>query len=227
VPDPAVPKHLPASVDIEVRDLGFSYAQSAPVLEHVNIEVAGGSSVAIAGESGAGKSTLVSLLLRLRQPATGTIAIGGADVREFHGDDVRSLFSVVPQQVYLFNGTVRDNLAVASAEATDEEIETACRIAQIHDTIAALPQGYASVIGEDGGLLSGGERQRLAIARALLKDAPVMIFDEATANLDEATESRLLDALASALAERTQIWISHRPSVLRRADRLVELPPPA
>jgi thiol reductant ABC exporter CydC subunit len=226
VPDPLAPQPLPSTAGIRIRDLGFAYPDSAPVLEHLNLDVPAGRSLSIAGASGSGKSTLVSLLLRLREPTTGSIELGGADTRELRATDVRRAFSVVPQQVYLFSGTVRDNLAVADAEASDAELEAACRTAQVHDEIAALPQGYATVIGENGALLSGGERQRLAIARALLKDAPVIVFDEATSSLDEATETRLLDALALALAGRTQIWISHRRSVLARTDVHVELASP-
>lgn len=224
-PAPAVTPGTPPA--IEIRGLRFAYGDDPPVLDGLDLAIPAGGSVALTGASGAGKTTLISLLLRFREPAGGTIAVGGVDTRTCAADDVRALIGVVPQDVHLFNGTIRDNLAVAKADATDEEMEAACRIAQLHETIAAFPDGYATVTGEGGALLSGGERQRLAIARAILKDAPILVLDEATANLDADTEARVMDALGPWMAGRTTLIVSHRPAVLARADRIVELPAPA
>ncbi len=222
--DPAEPAPPPAHPGLEIRGLRFRYGAGEPwVLDGLDLDVPAGGSVALVGPSGAGKSTLVDLLLRFRDYGEGEIRIGGRDLHAYRAADVRRLLGVVSQQVHLFNATVRDNLAVARAEATDAEMEAACRIAQLHETILALPDGYETRIGEDGVRLSGGERQRLAIARAILKGAPILVLDEATANLDVATESRLFDALAPFLAGRTTVVISHRATVAGRVDRVLML----
>jgi ABC-type multidrug transport system fused ATPase/permease subunit len=224
VADPPEPAPGPVTHDLEIRGLRFRYDPAEPyVLDGLDLAIPAGGSLALVGPSGAGKSTLVDLLLRFREYREGEIRIGGRDLHAYRADDVRRAFGVVSQQVHLFNATVRDNLAVADADATDEEMEAACRIAQLHDTILALPDGYETRIGEDGVRLSGGERQRLAIARAILKDAPILVLDEATANLDVATESRLLDSLAPFMAGRTTLVISHRATVAGRVDRVVAL----
>ncbi len=227
VREPNVPADLPATYDIVIRDLGFRYApDEPPVLDGLDLVIPSGGSLGLVGPSGAGKSTLVELLLRFREPGCGSILLGGRDIREYASDDVRSLMGVVPQQVHLFNATIRDNLAVADAEATDEAMEDACRMAQLHDFVMSLPDGYDTRVGDDGLLLSGGERQRLAIARAVLKAAPILILDEATANLDLGTEERLMDALAPFMATRTTLIISHRAEVAARADMVVMIEPP-
>ena len=165
----------------------------------------------------------MDLLLRFRAYDEGEIRIGGREIRTCRADDVRRMLGVVSQQVHLFNVSVRDNLAVANPDATDAEIEAACRMAQVHEAIVALPEGYETLVGEDGVRLSGGERQRLAVARAILKGAPILVLDEATANLDVLTERRLLDSLAPFLAGRTTLVISHRPSVAEHVDRVILL----
>ncbi len=214
----------PASPGIEVHDLSFRYAPDEPlVLDGLSLSVPPGGSLAIVGPSGSGKSTLVSLLARFWEFGDGEIRIGGRPIREMAGDDVRTLLGVVPQDVHLFNATIRDNLAVADPDVTDESIVAACRMAQVHEAIVALPAGYATRVGENGLLLSGGERQRLAIARAIIKDAPILILDEATANLDVATERRLMASLAPFIAGRTTIVISHRASVAAGMDRTIRL----
>ena len=224
VVDPSDPAPLPATHDLEIRGLRFRYGPTEPwVLDGLDLSIPAGSSLALVGPSGAGKSTLVDLLLRFWEYQEGAIRIGGRDIREYRADDVRAMLGVVSQHVHLFNATVRDNLAVADADATDDEIEAACRMAQLHDAIVALPEGYETRIGEDGVRLSGGERQRLAIARAIVKNAPMLILDEATANLDVATESRLFDALGPFMAGRTTLVISHRRTVAGRVDRMVVL----
>jgi len=220
--DPPVPAALPTSHEIEVRGLRFRYGIDEPyVLDGLDLTVRDGGSVALVGPSGSGKSTLVSLLLRFWDYREGEIRIGGRDLHDYRVEDVRRMLGVVSQQVHLFNATIRDNLAVADADATDERMEAACRMAQLHDTIVALPDGYQTRIGENGVRLSGGERQRLAIARAILKDAPILVLDEATANLDVLTERRLLESIAPFMAGRTTLVISHRETVAERVDGVV------
>jgi thiol reductant ABC exporter CydC subunit len=217
VDQPGVPGAAPG---IEIRGLRFRYAHDEPVVvDGLDLSVASGTSLAIVGPSGSGKSTLVNLLLRFWEYDEGEIRIGGRDLRDYRVEDVRRLLGVVPQDVHLFDATIRDNLAVADADVTDERIEEACRMAQVHAFIQTLPAGYETRVGENGVLLSGGERQRLAIARAIIKDAPILILDEATANLDVATEAALLESLAPFMAGRTTIVISHRASVAARTDR--------
>ena len=183
--------------------------------------VPAGTSLAILGPSGAGKSTLVNLLLRFWEYAEGEIRVGGRELRELAADDARRLFGVVSQQVHLFDASLRDNLALADPDVTDEQVERVCRAVQLHDFVQALPQGYRTMVGENGVRLSGGERQRLAIARAMIRDAPILVLDEATANLDALTEQRLMDAIAPFMAGRTTLLISHRPALARLADAAV------
>jgi thiol reductant ABC exporter CydC subunit len=226
VAEPAgvVPARLLPDHSIEIRDLRFRYApEELWVLDGLDLTIPAGGSLALIGPSGSGKSTLVSLLVRFWDYEAGSIRIGGRELRAIPIDDVRAMLGVVPQQVHLFNATIRDNLAVADAEATDEQIEAACRMAQVHDFIETLPAGYDTRVGENGLLLSGGERQRLAIARAILKDAPILVLDEATANLDVLTERDLMASLAPFMAGRTTLLISHRASVSALMDRTVRL----
>ena len=222
--DRARPPAPATAPGIEIRGLRFRYGPDEPfVIDGLDLSVAPGTSLAIVGPSGSGKSTIVNLLLRFWEYHEGEIRIGGRDIRDERAEDVRRLLGVVPQDVHLFDATIRDNLAVADADVTDERIEEACRLAQVHAFIETLPQGYETRVGENGVLLSGGERQRLAIARAIIKDAPILILDEATANLDVETEAALLDSLAPFMAGRTTIVISHRMSVAARTDRQLVL----
>ena len=227
VEDPRQPAAIPTpgpGLSIEFRDVRFRYGADEPfVLDGCTLEVPAGTSLAILGPSGSGKTTLVNLLGRFWDPVAGEVGINGVDVRDLRAEDVRSLLTVVEQDVHLFDATIRDNLAVADADVTDERIEAACRLAGIHDAIAAMPAGYETWIGEGGLLLSAGERQRLAIARALIKDAPIVVLDEATANLDVATERALLASLRAHLAGRTVLAITHREAVAAAMDRTVRL----
>ncbi len=206
-------------LSIEVRDLRFRYAPDQPlVLDGVSFSVPAGGRVAIVGPNGSGKSSLVNLLLRFWDYEAGTIRIGGQDLRALPADDARRLLAVVPQHTHLFNATIRDNLYLAAPEASDEDLIAACQQAQLHDFILSLPQGYDTVVGENGLLFSGGERQRLAIARAILKDAPIFILDEATSQLDALTEQRLLQSLAGFMDRRTTLLITHRRVGLEFAE---------
>ena len=218
-PPPVIADHA-----IEFRNVRFRYGPDEPyVLDGCSFVVPSGASLAVVGPSGVGKSTLVNLLLRFWDYDEGEILIGGHELHELHADDVRRMLGVVAQDVHLFNATIRDNLALADADVTDEAIVAACRQARIHDAIAALPDGYATRIGQDGLLLSGGERQRLAIARAIIKDAPILILDEATANLDVETERDVLAALAPFMAGRTTLVVSHRASVAASTERTLAM----
>jgi thiol reductant ABC exporter CydC subunit len=209
---------------LEIQGLRFRYAPGEPwVFDGLNLCIPAGGSIAIAGPNGSGKSTLVNLLLRFWDYAEGSIRVDGVELREVPADAARALFGVVPQHTYLFNATIRDNLHLADPDATDEELVEACRLAQVHEFILGLPQGYATLVGENGVRLSGGERQRLSIARAILKAAPVLILDEATSQLDPLTEAALLVSLQPFLAGRTTIIISHRRSMLALGENMVEL----
>ncbi|MFV2110233.1 ABC transporter ATP-binding protein [Micromonospora sp. LOL_015] len=207
---------------LEFRDLRFCYpTRRAPALDGFNLAIAPGERVAIVGRSGAGKSTMIGLLMRYFDADAGSIHIDGRDIREFPLANLRSLIGVVAQDTYLFHGTVRENLLLAKPDATDEEIRRAVTAAQAANFIARLPQGFETVVGERGLKLSGGERQRIAIARALLKDAPVLVLDEPTSSIDAANEAEITQALGDLTRGRTTVIIAHRLSTVRDADRIV------
>ena len=224
VTDPAEPVPLPEAHALEVEGLSFRFGPDEPwVLRDLDLQVGEGERVAFVGPSGSGKSTLVSLLLRFWDYDDGTIRIGGRELHELDQEALREQLSVVPQDVHLFNATIEDNLLVADAHATLEDLDRACAVAQLDGFIKTLPDGYDTVVGEDGLLLSGGERRRLAIARAVLKDAPVVVLDEATADLDSTTEAALWSAMDPWLAGKTVLVISHRPTIGEHVDRVVGL----
>ncbi len=224
VVDPIDTAKIPQDLSIEMHDVSFSYdAGSVPALDRVSFEVHPGQRIGIIGHSGSGKSTIVNLLLRFWEYRSGVIRLGGRDLRDYRAGDIRDLMSVVPQDVHLFNASVRDNLLLANPDATDHEIVAACRLALLHDFIEGLPRGYDTPIGENGVLLSGGERQQLAIARAVLRNAPIVILDEPTANLDWETERNLMQSLEPFLAGRTVLIISHRPLAYERANQVIQL----
>jgi subfamily B ATP-binding cassette protein MsbA len=213
------------SSGIEFRRVSFSYGQGfdLPVLRDISFEVRAGEMVAIVGQSGSGKSTLTSLIPRFYDATDGAVFVDGADVRDLKLASLRAQIAIVTQEVHLFNESVRANIAYGAygRNGGDEAIRTAARAALAEDFISRLPQGYDTVIGERGLVLSGGQRQRLAIARAILKDAPILILDEATSALDTESELLVQRALNNLMAGRTTIVIAHRLSTVRRADRIL------
>ena len=209
--------------EIEFRDVVFAYPGRDPALRGLGLHIRAGETVAITGENGAGKSTLAHLLLRLHAPATGRICIDGTDIATVGLHSLRARIGVVPQHVLLFHGTVRDNIAYGLPGAAAAAIETAARQAQAHAFIGALPQGYDTVIGDGGIRLSGGQRQRIALARALLKDPPILVLDEATAMFDPEGERSFIEECREAFSSRTVILITHRPASLALADRIVRI----
>lgn len=207
---------------VEYDRVGFSY-DSEPVLRDINLKITPGEMVAIVGGSGAGKSTLVNLLPRFYDVSAGSLTIGGTDVREFTLDSLRGMIGIVTQDVILFNDSVRNNIAYGRVDVPHEKIVAAAHAANAADFIEALPEGYDAQIGESGVLLSGGQRQRLAIARAILKDSPILILDEATSALDTESERLVQQALANLMEGRTTLVIAHRLSTVRRANKIVVL----
>jgi ATP-binding cassette, subfamily B, bacterial MsbA len=205
---------------IEFRDVSFAYAD-APVLKHINLTIEAGQMVALVGMSGVGKSTLVDLIPRFYDISAGRIMIDGVDVRDLTVRSLRSQIGIVTQHTFLFNDTVRNNIAYGVSDGDMSAIIAAAKAAHAHEFIVAMPNGYDSMVGEMGMQLSGGQRQRLAIARALLKNAPILILDEATSALDTDSERLVQGALENLMATRTTIVIAHRLSTVRRADRIV------
>ena len=209
---------------IALHGVTFGYSDDArPALSDVSLEIGEGETVAIVGPSGAGKTTVASLLLRFFDPQEGTLTFGETDFRDIPLDDLRRYIGYVSQETYLFYGTIEDNLRIGRPDATPDEIRDAAEKANIHAFIQSLPDGYETIVGERGAKLSGGERQRIAIARALLKNAPVLILDEATSNLDSANEAAIRQALTLLTRGRTTIVIAHRLSSVVHADRIVVL----
>ncbi|HTM25688.1 MAG TPA: ABC transporter ATP-binding protein [Vicinamibacterales bacterium] len=204
--------------DIRFEDVSFEYRKETPVVRQFSVVVPGGTVVALVGRSGAGKTTVTDLVARFHDPTEGRILLNGIDIRDFRLASYRSLLAIVQQDVFLFDGSVRDNIAYGRHDATDDEIEDAARRANAHEFIDRLPEGYGTFIGERGVKLSGGQQQRLAIARAILKKPQILILDEATSNLDTESEQLIQASMASLLAGRTTFVIAHRLSTIRRAD---------
>jgi ATP-binding cassette subfamily B protein len=202
-------------------NVSFAYPGGPNILTDVSFVAKPGSAVALVGHTGAGKSTAMNLLQRLWDPVAGTIRVDGQDLRDVTLESLRRSIGVVFQESLLFNRSIRDNLLIGRPDATPEELEQACRLADAHDFIIRQPQGYDTMIGERGATLSGGQRQRLAIARALLKNPPILILDEATSALDAATEAKVSKALKTLMAGRTTFIIAHRLSTVRDADEIL------
>lgn len=207
--------------EIHFNHIDFSYNEDRPILHNISFSVPAGSKVAVVGQSGSGKSTLARLLFRFYEAQSGTITINGADITQVSQQSLREAIGIVPQDTVLFNHTIGYNIEYAHPGATSAEIEEAARLANIHDFIAGLPQGYETTVGERGLKLSGGEKQRIAIARAILKNPPIMIFDEATSSLDSAAEKSINDALKELSAQHTTLVIAHRLSTIADADEIL------
>ena len=204
--------------EIRFEHVDFEYRPGRPVVRDFNVAVPGGSVIALVGRSGAGKTTITDLVARFHDPTSGQILVNGADIRDFRLRTYRGLLAIVQQDVFLFDGSVRDNIAYGRHDATDAEIEDAARRANAHEFIERLPEGYETFVGERGVKLSGGQQQRLAIARAILASPQILILDEATSNLDTESEQLIQGAMATLLAGRTTFVIAHRLSTIRRAD---------
>jgi len=207
--------------EVRFENVGFAYPGGPNILTDVSFTARPGMSVALVGQTGAGKSTAMNLLQRLWDPVHGSIRIDGQDLRDVSLESLRRSIGVVFQESLLFNRSIRENLRIGRYDATDEDLERACRQADAHEFIIRQPQGYDTVVGERGATLSGGQRQRLAIARALLKDPPILILDEATSALDAATEARVSRAMSTLMRGRTTFIIAHRLSTVREADEIL------
>ena len=222
---PVAPAALPATLRGELRfeDVTFHYPQrpDQPALQHFDLQLRAGETVALVGPSGAGKSTVLQLLLRFHDPLQGRVCVDGIDLRTLDPAALRSQMALVPQQPALFAASARDNIRYGRLEASDAEVEAAARAAEADDFLRALPEGYASELGERGARLSGGQQQRVAIARALLKDAPILLLDEATSALDAQSERAVQQALERLMAGRTTVVIAHRLATILKADRIV------
>ena len=222
-PDPVVLDRATLRGEVVLDDVRFRYDQERWTLDHVSVTVPAGTTTAIIGETGSGKTTLGYLVARLYDVESGRVTIDGVDVRDLSFASLADAVGVVSQETYLVHATVRENIRFARPDATDEEVETAARAAQIHHVIAALPDGYDTVVGERGYRFSGGEKQRMAIARTVLRNPPILVLDEATSALDNETERAVQEALESLAEGRTVIAIAHRLSTVRDAEQIVVL----
>jgi ATP-binding cassette subfamily B protein len=220
---PAAPPFAAIKGHVRIENVTVGYSADQPALREVSLEALPGETVAIVGPTGAGKSTLVSLIPRFLDPWSGRVLIDERDIRQVPLHSVRAQIALVLQEPFLFPFSVAENIAYGRPTASRQEVESAARTANAHDFIMRLPQGYETILGEHGGTLSGGERQRLSIARALLKDAPILILDEPTSALDSETEGLLLEALERLMKDRTTFIVAHRLSTIRRADRIAAL----
>ena len=225
VRDPVEPVSLPARPTLALEHVDASYTDDGtPVLHDVDLVLEPGRSVALVGPSGAGKTTVVNLLLRFLDPTTGRVTLGGRDLREYRQADVRRAVAVAGQDAYLFSTTIRENVRIGRAGASDSDVEDALRRARVWDWVSSLPEGVDTRVGEEGAQLSGGQRQRVALARALLSNAPVLVLDEPTAHLDPETAEPLVRDILAAADGRSVLLVTHRPEGLDLVDEVLELP---
>jgi len=210
--------------EIKYKNIEFAYKQKKnTVFKNLNFTVAKNEKLAVAGESGSGKTTIVNLLLRFYEPTSGSIYINGTDIKDLTLKSLRSLITVVSQETYLFNGTIKENLLHANEDADEEKLIDACKAANIHSFIQSLPEGYNTKVGERGLNFSGGQRQRIAIARAVLKNSPIVVLDEATSSVDTENENEIKQSLNHLLRNRTSITIAHRLNTIENSDRILVL----
>jgi ATP-binding cassette subfamily B protein len=208
---------------VSFHDVGFAYESGFPVLRDIDLEMGAGKTTALVGATGSGKTTIVKLMFRFYDVGEGTITLDDADVRKLRLRDLRNAFGLVSQDVFLFHGTVAENISYGRPSASSEDIRRAAEVAEAHDFIMALPNGYDTIVGERGQKLSGGQRQRVSIARAVLVDPPVLVLDEATSAVDNETEAAIQRSLERVSQDRTTIVIAHRLSTIRHADRIYVL----
>ncbi len=204
-------------------DVTFSYEPDTPVLRRLSFEIEPGMKLGIAGPTGAGKTTLVALLSRFYDVDAGTIQVDGQDVRDYRIGDLRAQFAIMPQEPVLFSTSIAENIAYARPSAGDSEIQAAAKAAGADEFVTGLPDGYDTLVGERGMRLSGGERQRISLARAFLKDAPILILDEPTSSVDVETEREILTALRELMTDRTTLMIAHREGTLEMCDVILRL----
>jgi ATP-binding cassette subfamily B protein len=221
--EPGAPALEVQKGEVRFNEVSFAYSENLPVLYGVDFVAEAGKTTAIVGASGAGKSTLTALLERFYDVDGGSIEIDGQDISKVTKQSLREQIAYVSQQPYLFEGTIRDNIRYGRESATDAEIEQAAQLAAADEFIRQQPQGYDTLVGENGVTLSGGQRQRISIARAIVRQAPILLLDEATSSLDNESEARVQDALATVMEGRTTIVIAHRLSTVVNADRIVVL----
>ena len=212
---------IPKQNNIAFENIKFSYEEDEFKMENLSFDIAEKTMTALVGESGSGKTTITNLLLRFYDVHKGKITLGGTDIRDIPYDELLDRISIVMQNVQLFDNTIEENIRVGKKGATKEEIIEAAKKARIHDFIMSLPEGYETDIGENGGILSGGQRQRISIARAFLKDAPILILDEITSNVDPVNESLIQDAITELAKDRTVLVVAHHLKTIQKADQIL------
>jgi ATP-binding cassette subfamily B protein len=210
----------PVRGEVELKNVSFAYPNRSSVIENLSLHIPAGKTIAIVGATGSGKSTIVKLLLRFYEVQSGTITLEDLNIKDLHLADLRRAIGLVSQDVFLFHGSVQENIAYGSPDASVEDVISAATIAEAHDFISQLPQGYDTIVGERGQKLSGGQRQRIAIARSVLKNPPILILDEATSAVDNETEAAIQRSLDKITVNRTTIAIAHRLSTIRNAHQI-------